>query len=85
MTYTGISADGTIILDDGDSPILSYNLQYADKYSGDYIDVIGGDDTNANSLRTIYTVTNLAQGETYLFRFRVRNQIGWSDYSPVTE
>jgi hypothetical protein len=68
-------------LDNGGSPLLSYHLQFADTFVGQWRDVNGQD---IDSLLTVYQVTGLTLGREYSFRYRVRNVIGWSGYSPVT-
>lgn len=68
--------------DNGGGTIESYHLQYARTYVGDWIDLVG---YPYNSLSTIYTLSNLQKGESYKFRFRVKNQIGWSDYSDESQ
>jgi hypothetical protein len=32
----------------------------------------------------VFTLTNITKGATYRFRYRVKNSIGWTDFSPVT-
>ena len=36
-----------------------------------------------NNLDTAYTKSSLITGEMYKFRYLVRNEVGWSDPSPV--
>ena len=67
--------------DNGNSPIISYELNMDDGYGGDF-SVIGGFDPY--SLVTTYTITtNMTRGRTYRLRYRTRNGAGWSDYSTV--
>lgn len=47
---------------------------------GDY-QVLYGESTN--SLSTTYTTSDVSKGLTYRFRYRVRNAVGWSGYSPT--
>lgn len=61
--------------------MTSYHLQYAPTYSGSWVDLNGN---ASNSLLSQYTVTGLTKGTSYKFRFRARNEIGWSDYSAET-
>jgi len=65
---------------DGGSPAVSYHLQYMAVYTvGAWIDLSGGE---VDSLLTHYTLSDgLEKGETYSFRYRVKNAIGWSDFS----
>ncbi len=66
--------------DTGGSPILAYHLQYGVGLSGGYSDLIP---TSSNSMATAYTLTSVEQGQTYYFRFRVKNMYGWSEYSDI--
>ena len=68
-------------LDNGGSPILSHHLQYAESFIGDWVDVNGLEN---ESLLSIFQVKGLIRGRSYSFRFRVKNAIGWSDFSDVT-
>ena len=40
--------------------------------------------SNSNSLRTIYTFTQTVKGQIYKFRYRTKNEIGWSGFSSET-
>lgn len=71
-----------MITDNGGSVIISYNLQMDDGKNGDFFSV-AGDDYNIGLLR-VFTLTNITKGGTYRFRYRVKNSIGWTKYSPVT-
>ena len=66
--------------DTGGSPISGYHLQYGQGIAGPFIDLTPAD---TGSMATSYTLTNVTQGQTYYFRFRVKNQYGWSDYSDI--
>lgn len=70
----------------GGSAILSYNLQMADAYQGQFEDVVGGQDSAQNVLKTIYDLQDEAiqKGTSYSFRYRVLNVRGWSEFSDVT-
>ncbi len=68
-------------LDNGGSPILSHHLQYAEAFVGDWIDANGLEN---ESLLSKFTVSGLIRGRQYSFRFRVKNSIGWSEFSDVT-
>jgi hypothetical protein len=64
------------------SPETSYHLQYMGAYTiGLWRDLVGHD---IDSLLTSYTLINITKGETYFFRYRVKNVIGWSPYSAET-
>lgn len=65
----------------GGSPLISYHLQYQDAYSGTWVDLNG---LSNPSLLSQYTLTGLTKGDSYMFRFRAENEIGWSPYSDET-
>lgn len=72
-----------LVTDDGGSDITSYNLLMDDGLNG-VLSSYSGDATN-NSLTTEFTISNgIVKGRTYRFKYRVLNQIGWSDYSDMT-
>lgn len=72
-----------LVTDDGGSDITSYNLLMDDGLNG-LLSSYSGDATN-NSLTTEFTISNgIVKGRTYRFKYRVLNQIGWSDYSDMT-
>jgi len=69
------------VTEDGSSEILSYSLEIDDGTGGDFIPVVG---FNTDYLKTEFTVTsNIVKGTLYRLRYRARNQIGWSSYSPI--
>lgn len=69
--------------DTGGSEILSYQLQMDDGDGGDFQELTGGE--GVQYLKLSYTVSaGVAEGVTFRFRFRARNAVGWSDYSPIT-
>lgn len=61
---------------EGGSPPISYNLQYMPVHTrGEWIDLAGG---SFDTLRTSFTIsTGLVLGETYFFRYRVKNSAAW--------
>lgn len=66
----------------GGSPILSYSLEIDDGKGGSFKKVIG---YNSNSLLTAYTISSgIEKGRQYRLVYRVKNAVGWSDYSPDT-
>jgi titin len=67
----------------GGSVPLSYHLQYQAAYlGGTWWDLSGLD---VDSLLTHYTLAGyLVSGETYSFRYRVKNVVGWSEFSDAT-
>lgn len=76
-----IKVDISAVSGDGGSAILSYSLEMDDGNGGEYT-VLYGDLTE--SMSTTYTTSDVQKGNTYRFRYRVRNAVGWSaSYSPV--
>jgi hypothetical protein len=68
----------------GGTPLISYNLQYKGAFTDNsYIDLSGSNST-VDTLLTEYTVNSTLKGETYTFRYRVKNSRGWSQFSPET-
>lgn len=73
---------GTGPTDTGGSEILSYVLEMDDGAGGDFRPLTGGESTQF--LKLSYTVyEGIAEGATFRFRFRARNAVGWSAYSPI--
>jgi hypothetical protein len=68
------------VSDDGGSPILSYSLEIDDGLGGQFKSLYG-ETVDTMSLSTLYK--NVTRGLSYRARFRARNVIGWSDYSPI--
>jgi titin len=66
--------------DTGGSPILGYHLQYRAGLSGSFSDLLA---ESSNSMATSYALSSVTKGQTYYFRFRVKNKYGWSEYSAV--
>lgn len=76
-----VKIDIATLLLTGGSPIISYSLEIDDGNGGELIPVFG---ITSNSLSTSYTFTNnVSRGKVYRARYRARNAVGWSDYSPV--
>jgi len=69
----------------GGAEILSYALQMSNNTApatAYFVDVVG---TAADSMGLQHTVYNVEKGNSYAFRYRARNQYGWSTgWSPVT-
>ena len=66
----------------GGLPITSYSIEVDDGAGGYFYALYG---ILTDSLSTTYTIsTDIQEGQTYRFRYRLKNEIGWSDYSPVT-
>lgn len=62
--------------------LKALNLQMDGGGDGIYKDLIGPEPTCLDPIFTVLTGIN--PGTTYLFRYRVMNDFGWSDFSPVT-
>jgi hypothetical protein len=70
------------VINDGSSEILSYSLEIDDGTGGDFTEVVG---LLSDYLLFEYIVTgdNILKATLYRLRYRARNEIGWSDYSPI--
>jgi len=68
---------------DGNSPILSYHLQYDNATNGNtWLDVVG---LSPDSLLTDVNVSNyMVNGSWYMFRVRARNIFGWGPFSTAS-
>jgi chloramphenicol O-acetyltransferase len=60
--------------------LISYNLQVRDSIDNVYKDLTGSD--KSLNLATRWTVV-LIQETIYEFRYRVKNSVGWSEFSPA--
>jgi hypothetical protein len=63
------------------SEIISFNLQFRDTIDNRWIDLIGDD--SLHSLATLHRF-DVVKGIYYEVRHRVKNMIGWSEFSPVS-
>lgn len=68
------------IVDDGGSTILSYSLEIDDGQGGP-LQALYGEVVDTMTLSFLYK--NVTRGLLYQVRYRAKNVIGWSDYSPV--
>ena len=76
-----VKIDIQSVANDGGSPIVSYSLEVDDGQGGNFIPVFG---YLSNSMALSYTFTNnVERGKTFRARYRVRNAVGWGDYSPI--
>jgi hypothetical protein len=67
----------------GGARILSYGLEIDDGSGGSFRQLLGA---TSDTLSTQYILAEAAmRGRVYRSRFRVRNAVGWSDYSPITQ
>ena len=66
----------------GDSQIITYNMQWDRGTNGEtWFNLIG---SSTDSLTTSYIVTNgVVAGDFYQFRVRAKNKWGWGNFSPV--
>jgi hypothetical protein len=62
------------------SDIISHHLQYRDAADNVWVDVVGND--GDHNLATLWTI-NVQKGTYYELRFRVKNSVDWSQYSPI--
>lgn len=77
---TVIKVDVTEVIVTNGSPITSYSIEVDDGNGGDLKALYG---TVTDSLSNTYTLTGITEGLTYRFRYRAKNAVGWSGYSPV--
>jgi hypothetical protein len=69
----------------GGSPNLSFNLQWTNKNDpANFQDLIGDDSNRSLDTEHLQTV-QVEAGETYLFRVRALNAMGWGDFSDEVE
>lgn len=64
----------------GGATILSYSLELNKQDGNGWTTQFG---EAVNSILRTFTLQPVVKGNTYLFRYRVKNLYGWSDYSPV--
>jgi hypothetical protein len=69
-----------LVNDDGGSPVLSYSLEIDDGNGGAF-KTLYGDSVDTMSLSFLFK--EVERGLNYRARYRLRNVIGWSNYSPV--
>lgn len=68
----------------GGADIMSYELQMSTSVSGTFNSLEGGE-PNTYKTTTQFIVTNgIVAGQTYIFRYRVLNRQGWSEFSGTT-
>ena len=83
-TTTQIKVDWEALAppEDGMSPVLTYNLEWDGGSDGEtWAEVVG---ETTDYLLTHFTVSSgTAPGESYRFRVRARNSLGWGEWSPV--
>lgn len=64
---------------DNGSPIVSYELQMDDGLGGDFVTLTG---FSPSSMIRHFTVSQgVVKGRDHRFRYRVRNAVGWGEYS----
>ena len=78
----GVSYGVTDPVNNGGTLILSYALEIDDGLNGDFRKTIG---YTSNSVATSATITTgIVEGREYRLRYRVKNAVGWSDFSPIS-
>jgi hypothetical protein len=65
----------------GGSPVTSYSFEVDDGNGGSFVAKYGNT-TDSLATQFLHTVTKM-RGKTFRARYRVRNVVGWSGYSPV--
>jgi hypothetical protein len=68
------------VIDDGGSEILSYSLEIDDGQGGNF-NALYGDIEDTLTLAIVYK--NVTRGKEYRVRYKARNAVGWSAYSPT--
>ena len=77
-----IKVDVPAISTSGGLPITSYSIEVDYGAGGSFYALYG---ILTDSLSTTYTISrDIQEGQTYRFRHRLKNEIRWSNYSPVT-
>jgi hypothetical protein len=78
-----IKVDVGVITNDGGSTLLSYSIEMDDGNGGDFTPLYGD---VVNSLSTTFTIMRgVKVGKVYRFRYRTKNLIGWSEFSPIAQ
>ena len=60
--------------------ILSYSIDVDDGKGGDIFSIFG---EYSDTLSTVANLFNVVKGRVYRTRYRVKNAVGWSEYSPM--
>ena len=56
-----------------------------DGQNGEFVTIPGSGNELVNSMQRYFTISNgIVKGRTYRFKYRVKNQIGWSEFSDET-
>ena len=83
IAYTIATVDGADTVATGGSPILSYSLEVDDGQGGSFRAMYGN---ITDSLSTFYLLKEPEmRGRVYRARYRVKNVVGWSGFSPVRQ
>jgi hypothetical protein len=69
------------ISDDGGIDIDAYELWIDDGAYGELTSLYPDE---PDSVQRTYTIRNLVPGRIYRFQYRVKNSLGWSEFSPIT-
>lgn len=76
---TRITVQLSEVLNNGNDPIVTYNLQIDNGEGGAFINIAGY--TTRSLLRTHTITQGISRGKDYRIRYRVGNTVGWSGFS----
>ena len=85
-TSTSDGKELTVIMtapSDGGASISSYELQLDFDDGNGFVTVVGGDELHTQTLTYTIDDEDLIVGKRYRTRYRAKNQVGWSDWSPI--
>lgn len=70
------------IVDNGGSSIENFEIQQDDSKGGLFKTIFGGE--LSPTVGRSVTIFNQTKGVLYRFRYRAKNAVGWSDWSPIS-
>jgi hypothetical protein len=68
----------------GGLTLEAYELVMDDGRGGEFTTVGASTDTGSSPLERVHALSQLTQGRIHRLKYRVRNSLGWSPYSPVS-
>lgn len=83
ILFSVATIDAADISKTGGTGILSYSLE-VDDGAGSQFQALYGNDSDSLSTQYLLKIPEM-RGKVFRARYRVRNAVGWSGYSPVTE